>query len=830
MSRLPAFGIVACALFFSFGSPPQASDKNVGDPGIAPMKLAQASAPAKAEENQTPPRRLFVAASSNNFPPVNQLDEQGRLTGFGKDLAVAVIRAIDGEVRHIHSGNWKEILKWLAGGEADFIHDTGYTPDRTTFLDFSEPILEMSEKIFVLNDRFDIQSIGSLTGKKVACVDHHITHIYLMKLPEISCLIVPTPAAGLNALTSRQVDAFIYPEQIVRHLAYKQDVAGKIKTVGLSLRKLTWHMTVRKGATDTLVLLNKGIARVRASGEYDRIFNQWFGRPLVTGYNWNILVWTIGAVIALFAGAMLLLLLWTKSLRDQVNRRTHDLRESEATLRDYIATTSDWVWTTDVNHKYTFVSQQLVDLTGLPMEHWLNTTRLKVLAEARDPELVSAHIEIIRAHQPFRDLEYWIARPNGMYCFQVSGLPIFDDKGKFAGYRGTGRNITELKTAERQAQESQKLEAIGQLTGGVAHDFNNLMAAMIGNAELLRDHVGENEEASERLDGIDKAIQRGASLTSRLLAFSRTQTLFPVTTDIVKVIDGLNDLLIRTLGETIVVDFTLPADLWLAKIDPHQFESALVNMAINASHAMPDGGRLTVKASNITLDGAFAESHEVAMQGDYVKIEVRDTGTGIAPEILGRVFEPFFTTKEVGEGSGLGLSMVYGFTRQSHGHVTIESQLGVGTTIRLYLPRAVEQQHQEASEDETPLAEGGTERILVVEDEPSVLEISASMLRAHGYDVIEATDGAEAIRILVEDRTIDLLFTDIVLPGGINGVQISREAKRLRPDIKVLYTTGYAESVVPLVDDNDPEMLQINKPFRRIELLEKIRSLLDGRE
>ena len=389
-------------------------------------------------------------------------------------------------------------------------------------------------------------------------------------------------------------------------------------------------------------------------------------------------------------------------------------------------------------------------------------------------------------------------------------------------------DITDHKASEVALQQAQRMEAVGQLTGGVAHDFNNLLAVMMGNAELLVEAVGDDEEAKQSIEAIQAAVDRGASLTSRLLAFSRQSILSPVTTNVTGTVGGLHDMLRRSLGETIDLRVEETPDLWPATIDPHQFENALVNLALNARDAMPRGGTLTIETANTALDETTAAQHEDVMPGDYVQVAVSDTGTGISPEILEKVFEPFFTTKDVGEGSGLGLSMVFGFVKQSKGHIAIYSEVGHGTTVKLYLPRSEAGIVREDPADDTHEIAGGVERILVVEDDQYLRAIPVRTLRDQGYEVVEAGDGKQAMEHLEDDRPFDLLFTDVVLPGGMNGAQIAEHAKRMHPNIKVLFTTGYAENAVVHNGHLASGVNVLNKPHGRLELLGKVRAMLDG--
>ncbi len=504
------------------------------------------------------------------------------------------------------------------------------------------------------------------------------------------------------------------------------------------------------------------------------------------------------------------------------------LRESEAAFRDFTEVSSDWFWEMDSHLRYSFISRHFEDFIEVPKENLLGKTRAESGISDVSSDVWVKHLADLNAHRPFRNFEHQRTNKNGDVVWtSVSGKPIFDNDGAFQGYRGTATDITESKRLEGQLRQSQRMEAVGQLTGGIAHDFNNLLAVMIGNAELLLLRDINKDKLRHHLKQIIKAVNRAASLTDRLLAFSRQQTLSPVSSDITKYIDGLEDLLRRTLGETIDYSFVHVPKLWKAIIDPHQFENALVNLTLNARDAMPEGGMLTVKTANVTLDKTYAEQHEEVHPGEYVEVAVTDTGTGMAPDVLEKAFEPFFTTKEVGKGSGLGLSMVFGFAKQSNGHVTVDSQLGEGTTVKLYLPRSADAETNADAPGDAQIASSGSERILVVEDDEGVRNISVSILSEHGYDVVAAIAGNDAIEKLKTDPLFDLLFTDVILPGGMSGVDIAKQAKTLNPNIKVIYTTGYAENSIVYDEKRDQAISMLNKPYRRSELLEKVRLVLD---
>ena len=388
----------------------------------------------------------------------------------------------------------------------------------------------------------------------------------------------------------------------------------------------------------------------------------------------------------------------------------------------------------------------------------------------------------------------------------------------------------ELRRNEEALRQSQKMEAVGQLTGGIAHDFNNLLQVIIGNLEALQRNLPESSPRLQRAAGNAMAgAQRAASLTQRLLAFSRRQPLNPRPVDPNALVGSMSDLLHRTLGETIAVETVRGAGVWRIEVDPTGLEAAILNLAVNARDAMPDGGRLTIETANAYLDEAYVRSHSELVPGQYVVISMSDTGIGMDEETIAQAFEPFFTTKPVGQGTGLGLSQVYGFVKQSGGHLKIYSEPGEGTTIKIYLPR-----HDSAEEDEVDSApqiapEGSpTETVLVVEDDADVRQQSVEALGELGYRVLQAADGPTALRLLRRETHVDLLFTDVVLPAGMTGAQVAAEAREIQPGIKVLFTTGYARNAIVHNGRLDPGVQLITKPYSFADLAAKIRDVLDG--
>jgi PAS domain S-box-containing protein len=433
------------------------------------------------------------------------------------------------------------------------------------------------------------------------------------------------------------------------------------------------------------------------------------------------------------------------------------------------------------------------------------------------------------------EAEGWRMRKEGTrFWASVVINAIRDASGEIVGFAKVTRDLTERRAAEERLTQSQKMEGIGQLTGGVAHDFNNLLTIIIGNLETVQQNVREDGLDKSRLQrAVDNAMRgarRAEALTQRLLAFSRQQPLEPTSVDVGRLVSGMSDLLRRTLGEQIAVETVHAGGLWRAFADPNQLEVAILNLAVNARDAMPKGGKLTVETANVHLDEIYAATQAEVLPGQYVLLAVSDTGVGMAPDVKAKAFDPFFTTKDVGQGTGLGLSQVYGFVKQSRGHVKIYSEVGEGTTIKLYLPR----HHSDADIEQEAVVHAITrgrrsETILIVEDDEDVRNYSSQTLRELGYSVLEAPHARAALQIIDAHPDIAVIFTDVGLPGGMNGRHLAEEARKRNPTIKILFATGYARNAIVHDGRLDPGVELLPKPFTQAALGAKLRDIIDAR-
>jgi PAS domain S-box-containing protein len=519
-------------------------------------------------------------------------------------------------------------------------------------------------------------------------------------------------------------------------------------------------------------------------------------------------------------------------IRDLTERRAaeEELRASEERFRLLIQSVTDYAI-------YMLDPQGRVNSWNAGAERFKGYTADEIIGEhfsrfytEEDREAGIPRIALETATQEGRfEAEGWRVRKDGTRFWASVIIDPIRSNGVLMGFAKVTRDLTDKRAVEEQLRQSQKMEAVGQLTGGLAHDFNNLLTGISGSLEMMQMRVaqGRTAEFERYFVAAQGAVRRAAALTHRLLAFSRRQTLDPRPTDVNRLLGSLEELVRRTVGPGVELEVVGASGVWPILVDPNQLENAILNLCINARDAMPDGGKLTIEGANKWLDERAVRQQDLPV-GQYVSICVSDTGTGMTPEVIAKAFDPFYTTKPMGEGTGLGLSMIYGFARQSGGQVRLYSEVGQGTTMCIYLPRhtgdAVED--DEAAAPSTPSVGGNGEVVLVIDDEPTIRMLIAEVLAESGYAVIEAPDGTAGMRVLESNARIDLLITDVGLPGGLNGRQVADAARVNRPDLKVLFITGYAENAVIGRGRLDNGMFLLTKPFQMEILADRIREIL----
>jgi PAS domain S-box-containing protein len=507
------------------------------------------------------------------------------------------------------------------------------------------------------------------------------------------------------------------------------------------------------------------------------------------------------------------------------SRRTQKALHQEIEERQRIFETSqDLILVTDTAGNFVQVSPSSMAILGYEPAEMIGHSAIEFI-HPDDLDSTRAEMRSARRGRLMRNFETRYVHKDGQ-AVMLTWMGTWSEPVRRHFF--VGRDLTEKHAAEAQIRQAQKMEAVGQLTGGVAHDFNNILTVITGTIGILSDAVADRPPLVAIARMIDDAAERGASLTRHLLAFARKQPLQPRDVDVNALVLETAKLLHPTLGEHIEIAPLLEADAWTALVDPNQLSTTILNLALNARDAMPGGGKLTLETNNIHLDENYASMHSEVTAGNYVMIAVSDTGSGIRAGDLEKVFDPFFTTKEVGKGTGLGLSMVFGFVKQSNGHIKIYSEEGHGTTVKIYLPRATGLGQTVAEMTETTRIEGGHEVVLVVEDDALVRRYVVTQVESLGYTTLEASNAAEALDVIGNAAAVDLLFTDVIMPGPMNGRQLVDEALKRRPSLKTLFTSGYTENAIVHHGRLDSGVLLLAKPYRRSDLARMMRMALDG--
>ncbi len=510
--------------------------------------------------------------------------------------------------------------------------------------------------------------------------------------------------------------------------------------------------------------------------------------------------------------------------------------ESEERFKDFAESSSDWFWEMDANLLFTFGSQRFFQITGFDPENIYGHDRKSLI----NPDLEDINSNKWRMHfrqlenrEPFKNLEYNTKTATGkIITISISGNPTFTATGDFAGYRGTGTDITERRLFEEQARRSQKMEAVGQLTGGIAHDFNNILGIVMGNLEILTRYIADDEKLIDIADKAYQGAMRGANLTNKLLGFSRKAAHETKQTSVNEHIQGLDDLLEKSLTVAINIEHHLEKDLWPVIVDPGDLQDAVLNISLNARDAMPEGGSLVIETANKILDDTYVKENPGSVAGEFVMLAISDTGVGMTEDMKEKVLEPFFTTKDAGKGSGLGLSMVYGFVNRSGGHMSIYSEPGKGTTVRLYLPRAGEGPGTLGEDSVVIDFPRGDETILVVDDEEALVDIAVSYLEELGYKTLTANNGMQALNLIESDTVIDLLFSDVIMPGDLDGYELALAAHEIRPALKVVLTSGFTKRKEEAHNGDNSQYADLtknllSKPYGQSELAIAIRRILD---
>ena len=814
-----------------------------GDAGL------QASLPGEDAPQTDGARRVLRVRGDMHYPPYEFLDH-GQPAGFTVDMIRAVARIMGLEIA-IELGPWSEVRAQLEAGEIDIITGMLHSEERARQVEFSESHVRVTHSVFVRQES-PARSLSDLAKAEIVVQEGDIMHDYaLQHLPGARLVLVASQDQALRQLASGRHDAALL--STLQGL-YHAELYGlsNVKIIDEPLAPLDYCFAVRKGDHDLLARLNEGLAIANRTGQYGEIYHRWFGHYHTEGWSEKWARWMLAGL--LMASALLILaLVWSLALRRQVAWRTEEIRreladrlraekaltQSEQRYRDLVENANSVILRMDPQGHLTFINRFAEQFFGYSREEILGRNVLGTIVPPSDSEgrNLECMIRDIAAH-PERYAQnenenmrkdgtrVWVSWTNRLLC---------DEQQRAHEILCIGQDVTDRKRAEEEKRklqdqllQSQKLESVGRLAGGVAHDFNNMLQTIIGFADLAMMDVEGNHPVQECLSEIQKAARRSAELTRQLLAFARRQTASPQPLDLNATVSGMLNMLGRLIGEQIELVWRPGKDLWLARMDPSQIDQILANLAVNARDAIRGVGQLVIATENVVMQGGEVVLAGDVAPGEYVVLSVSDSGVGMDRETLDRIFEPFFTTKELGEGTGLGLAMIYGIVLQNGGFIDVQSAPGQGSTFRIYLPRlAAGSAPETEATDEALVPRRGSETILLVEDEEVILTMGQRALESLGYIVLTAPLPSQAIALVEQHGDgIDLLITDVIMPE-MNGRELFHRIQGIVPDIKVLYMSGYTADVIAEQDIQEGAVRFLQKPFTIRRLAASTRQALD---
>lgn len=791
---------------------------------------ALALAPARAAEDRT----LTVGIMTSPAPYYVFSEATGEPIGFALSMWTEVARRAGLEYRLAYFDTLADIEKAVAAKSVDIVPLLVVDRNHAKLFDFTAPVHQSPVSIFTRKNANAISGEAELAGHRVSVVIGHVGQRLMRDYRGELSIAHDSPQEALSSLMTQTSDAAIYQEHIFWQLARQQGIDSLLKTAGPPLRMLPMAIAVRKGQPEVLAALAPALQSYLGSDEMHAAREPWGGNPLPL-LPPILIAQVLGALLA---AAVIGLGLWRHvsivRLNTALARSVSEKQSAEARFKDLAEAASDWFFEQDENLRFTFVSSRFEELTGIPASRLIGQKRWDGAGGLGKPHGDvdwQEHIATLNAHKDWRDFAYTVTSQSGEErIITTSGKAIFDAQGRFRGYRGVGRDITNRIALEGALQQAQKMELVGQLTGGIAHDFNNLLTVMVGNLEMLKRNLAGDAKSAVYLSTASEAVDIGTQLVQRLLGFARRQSLNPSPADFNALVSDMLPLVRSSVGGAIDIELDLARDLPPVFADTAQLQNALLNLSINARDAMANGGKLMITTSEIDVSEDFVGQHPGAMPGHFLVLQVRDTGTGIAKEDLAKVVEPFYTTKAIGKGTGLGLSSIYGFARQSEGFLLIDSDVGEGTAVSVYLPVAEVPEAEAAAGAEPDLdkdlqATGQT--VLVVEDDPRVRAITVARLQHLGYDVLDAENADEALSTLIKKPAVDLLMTDIVMPGSMSGIDLAARVRTSRPDIKILFAASYSKHADNL---HEQERLGpwLQKPYKQAELAQKMREVLDA--
>ena len=788
-----------------------------------------------------------------NFPPQFVTTTDGP-SGLAVEIMREVAKRSSLDIEFVSFDSWKEVYDPLKNGSVDAISNMGISDARKKIFEFTDSYEVFDIKIFIRSETSNIKSLDDMKGKLLGVQTTNVLTKGLVESGDYQIRQYASFNLALLGLLSGEVDAVPAPTDPFLLIARGARLDDRIKYVGPSLLEVKRAIALPKGRTKLRDRLNKSLREFKQTENYQQLITKWYGSA-TPYWSMNRLLLLMAAVFAIF---ILIMAIWRYHFIVRFNHRIH---ESEKRYRNLFDNAEVSIWNEDFSIVYKNLEnlrrQGVTDLNQYLKEN--PETKINMATNVRVIHVNNMTCKLFAADNE-NDLIDKIDKTfgsNAMDIFTNELCAIWDKKDSFRaeadlialdgkklsciisflipktadGFNSVPVSILDI-TSHKETEESlrrvQKMDAVGQMAGGIAHDFNNILGIIVGNLSFLKRELVDNEKSLKRVETASKAAMRATDLTRQLLGFSRHQAQRVQPTDINLVIQAMESLISRSITPEVEVELSFSKDLWLTEIDSADLEDALLNLILNARDAMPGGGELTIETSNKVLDTEYAKKNSMVNPGDYVELVINDTGTGIIKEIFEHIFEPFFTTKIRGKGTGLGLSMVFGFIQRSNGHIKVYSEPGIGTTVRCYLPRSTGTiKDDKRSALDISIPPRGQETVLVVDDEEELLSLAQQYLVELGYTVLTATTGSQALEVLSHQPGIDLLFSDVVMPGNLNGYELAEQTCALYPAIKVLLTSGFTSKSLYKNGQAHFKASLLNKPYNQYEIATRIRRVLD---
>ncbi len=762
------------------------------------------------------------------WAPVEFADAQGNPSGISESYLKLVEQRLGITFERVRGLSWQESMARLQRRDLDMTICLSATAERNKYLTFTKPYLNIPNVILAREAVTYIGDLRELAGKKVAVVEGYALVEWLSRdFPEIDLVTVATVEEGLRQLQQGEVSCFVDSLLIMSYYLAKLEVAD-LKIAGTTPYEYAQSMAVRKDWSTLAGILQKALDSISPE-ERSAIYHKWVPSRYDFGFDYR-LVWRI---LAIFAITLAGLIVWIRKLIKEIQQRKRaemELANANKLLQTIVNTVPMRVFWKDKELRYQGCNLAFSRDAGLEHpEDLIGKDDFQFRWHEHADSYRASDRHVFDSGTPKLAYEERITICSGEEIWiRTSKVPLCNEQQETIGLLGIYEDITERKQLKAQLIQAQKMEAIGQLAGGVAHDFNNKLGVILGYAELALMHTTPDQPTFQQLQEIHKAAESSAGLTRQLLAFARQQPATPKVLDLNQNIDDMLLMLRRLIGEDIELVWQPGTNLWPVKVDPTQIDQLLANLSVNARDAICGSGKLTIKTTNITIGSTDRAAHPYCEPGDYVSFAVTDNGCGMDEATRNKIFEPFFTTKEVGKGTGLGLATVFGIIKQNQGFINVYSQLEQGTTFKVYLPRNTGD--PEPTQADTPPIEiaKGNESILLVDDDPSIRDIVNMMLETSGYQVVEAASPAEAIELAEKHSgEIRLLITDVIMPE-MNGRDLAMHLEPLYPNLKCLFMSGYTATVIAQHGVLDEEVLFIQKPFSLAELNGKVQLALSA--